>query len=596
MATLTTPAILPALKHDRSTRWPQVLRPAVVVYLLAVGVTALSLRAWGIHATLESSDQAALGHMLYYSFGIEWIFAHDYGPVLPFIEAVWCRLLSRLHVPIDESVLRIPILLMSLVQVAVTWPLMRRLGFSIRSACAGCVAVAILPPLVSDAHYLWAYQTTWLLLGSVALWAALAWMDERQPWQLWLAAIALFLHCLSSLYSYALPIALLAAWRWHANTARPPLQDRPRVLTVPPDASSTSCLPLGKAFLIGCVLPVLAAVAVIVGSWLWTGRGQLGRLLLKSENGAAGLHVEQILQLPWIWCSQLGPVFGAVCAWAVLTRLRKLRTRDHRSLLALWAVVSIVPYCLLADWSRIGHAPHYTFEAIFAAALLGAAWLAEAMTAGMHWRAVAVPMAIACGMQLAVAGLDLGRPDIDLRAWTGIRAAWGEVRPDTGVKAAGYYIRRFVPRDATILSLHAQSGMELPVAEYYCGRKVLAHYDLPDQVLPEVWKTMEPRVDVVLVEVAQARLLAGSHLRCVCSLRRDGRIVRMVFARPELRLPARDSEIGVLNAAYDRECVPHRVPVALWAPPGFLGHLQAYQTAIAAGRVGHRNVQALSAR
>jgi hypothetical protein len=519
----------------------------------------LTLRSWNLHATLESSDQAALGYMLQYNYGVQWIFAHDYGPVLPAIEVAWCRLLSCFGRPIDERALRLPIVLMSLVQVGVSFGLMRRLRFSRRAAWAGCAAVAILPSLISDAHYLWAYQTTWLLTGSIALWASLAWFDERQGWQSAGAGAALCLHCLSSLYSYGLPIALLVLWGWHARSEG-------RSIRV--------------SFLISYLLACLASLAVILGAWLWTGQGQLGRLLLKSASGAAGLHFEQVLQLPRIWCSQLGPVFGAVCAGAVVLGLSRCRAADRRALPTIWACASIIPFTLLADWDRIGYAAHYTFEATFAAALLGAAWIAEALTADAHWKAVALPLGLVSAFQLTLASVDVARPDVDYQSVTGIEVAWGEVRPDAGTKAAGYYVRRFVPEDVTVLSLHTRNGMELPVAEYYCGRKILAHYDVPEGGLVDLWRSMASRVDVVLVETAHARLLSGSDLRCVCILRRGGRVVRMVFARPELELPRRDSETSVMNAEYDRDCVPRKVPMPLSAPPDFLDDLRYYQDTV----------------
>jgi hypothetical protein len=188
------------------------LHRAALAAVGAIALVALPLRVWNMDAIFETSDQAAMPYMILSRFGIEWIFAHPYGPVLPALYRAYAAVLNLLAIPFSETAARVPVMLISLVQTSITWPLMRRLGNAPQIAALGVLFAAVLPCLVVDAHYPWADHATWLLLGSISLWATLAWQQDRQRRQLAVAAIALFLHCLSSLYAFALPLTLMFAW------------------------------------------------------------------------------------------------------------------------------------------------------------------------------------------------------------------------------------------------------------------------------------------------------------------------------------------------------------------------------------------------
>ncbi len=547
------------------------VQPKLILILLGIATTAIGLRLWGINATLATSDQAALPWMLQYSFGVKWIFAHDYGPTLPLLERTWVELLSRMHLPVDEAAIRAPIAAASLLQVLITFALLRRLGASRGTALLGMLVASTTPALVTDAHYCWGYATLWLLTGSVALWATLGWFDERRAYWLMLAGAALTAHCLSNCYAFALPATLLLAWLSKYRHPQPESMGQPR-------ERSMGC---AFAWLCGYGMPCAIALAVIILSWRWTGAGQLGRLLFKHHAGSTGLQFMQVLELPRMWAVQFGYLFGVVaCAGLVAGTVAS----DRRRLIAFWCWASLVPLVLLVDWRRVGYPAEYMIEAAYAGGLLAVLGIARAYQGLSSRPRLRVALAGAAGaalLHMGAGAADACLQDGRLAGLTGVRTGWGSIKPESGIKAAGWYVRRFVPADAVVMSTHTNTGMEAPVAEYYLGRHVLAGYDLRPDMIGALVRSMQGGLDVLIVEPHQV-WLADSMVgfERVATFRHGSEPVRCVYARQSLGLTRIDGECASLNARYDRDCRAPRVPEVLAAPAAFLCELGHYQRVV----------------
>ncbi|MBI4582362.1 MAG: hypothetical protein HY718_21890 [Planctomycetes bacterium] len=577
MSTLA-PSLAPAASGTPASAAGRAVRSEAGVYavgLAVVLVLALPLRLWGIHAPFESSDQAEMANLVLFSGGVRWIFAHAYGPVLAILAKVWAEAAVRLGWPLTESVFRSLTTLLDLAQVLVTWPLMRRLGCTRRQALAGMVCCAVLPAMVSNAHFAWSHMSAWLLTGAVALWATLAYCEDRRRWQLVLAGGALTAHCLSSAIAFGLPMTLLVVWiaRWRRRAEQ---------------AKPVGARVYGWEFVVGFVLPCLAALAIIFGSWLWTGGGQLGHLIAKFSAGHGGWRWGQIVRLPGMWIDLFGYLFGVIAAAGLLHATcswRTSRTADRRGLLAMWAWSSLVPFMLVADWDHIGYVGGYVIETVYCAALLGMLLACELY--GRLARRPRLRAATAAVSVLAVGHLAFGAIDACLAggrwsALTGVSVPWGTLRPDTGIKAAGWYVRRHVPPDVIVMSLHNNKGMEAPVAAVYTGRHVLAGYDLPDRSLDELVTMMEADVDVVIVPAENWSLverLAG--FERVCTIRRDSWPVRFVCARAALHLARVDADTDAMNRRYDDLPTPERLPTALACPAAFPAAMGKYKTVVA---------------
>lgn len=573
-------------------------RPLVFAAGVAMTATvAIALRFWQIGATFESSDQVAMPYLIRHSFGVQWIIAHSYGPVPALFARIWAEVLAQLGLRMGEASYRLPIALLSLAQVALTFPLMRRLAVSRGRALLATACAAVLPVLVTDAHYPWAYLSTWLFTGTLALWATLAWLDDRRGWQLALAAIALLAHCLSNCYAMAMPLTLLVLWTVTFRSARHA------------DRGQTTL----RSAAAGFVAPCLIALTVIVLAWWWTGGGQIGHLLHKRSGASSAGDPGQLVRLPALFRNQFGYLFAVIAAMGLLSASRMIPQlltagaagawarghvgRDPRAsrvgLLAIWAGASLLPTILLADLDGIGYADAYFIEAAYAGALAGAWWLGRC-----HARLGSRPRlraGLAAVTGLALAHMALGAtstcvPSSALKRCTGVRMGWGNIRPDSGIKAASWYVREHVPAEAVILTSHTRDGMEAPVAEFYTGRNVLAGYDIDEAHLAPLLAATHADADVIIVDAEQRDLVEPlDAFETVCTLRNRGREVRVIYARPELALPRLDSDVEELNRFYNRDYLPRHIPIALSAPNGFEAKFRRYQTVVAELRAAARN-------
>lgn len=573
------------------------LLPATII----VTVAAL-IRFWSLGATFESSDQGDMAWMIHHCFGFRWIFAHTYGPTLPLYERAFSTVLSLLHIPSGDATCRLPVALVSLAQVLITYPFVKRLGASAREALCATACAALLPTLVTDGHYARGYVTVWLFTGTLAIWTMLLWLDAGRLVHLAVAALALFLHLLSNVYSVGVPVVLLALWmhnlRNHRRPAvacdgRPPCRSLDAAAPQQSKASMTNWKPALRSLrapALAFILPCFGALTVMFLSWRWTGAGQLGRLLQKRSGGAMFCDLQQFALAPQLWCEQFGYVFGLVAAaglaWGCL---RLVRAPSRRlGLPALWALAAGFPLTVLTNWSALGYPGSYLgayfIEIVYGAGILGGVltWrLIERQTARPLPRVAAITTAV-----LIIAILGLGTADQCLfgARWThltGVETAWGMVRPDTGIKAAGCYIREHVPADCVILSLHNNKGMELPLAEYYTGRHVLADYDLKPGMHPALLARLSDFVDVVVLDVAGQSLMdAASDFEPVCTIRRGSTPVRYLYARRTRGLKRADDETVAFNQRYESQFLPTRVPVPLLSPPDFEQRLDLYQRTV----------------
>lgn len=606
------PARLPLEVHpvaSSGVSW-RVLPAVGVLVVLAVG-----LRVWNMDTTFETSDQAAMPCMICSEYGIEWIFAHDYGPVLPAIHKGWAMVWCGLGQPYNEIAARVPVALIGLTLVGVSYLLVRRLHATRAQAYIAALFLSVVPCLVVDSHYPWGDHAVWVLFGAIAMWSILAYGDTGRKRYLLVTAIALFAHCLSSLYAFALPLTLMAGWwffwrREHAGKNDGRLrdgscgsgshaersQDSPRHTTAVPRRAhhDTSCSRRVTAgsLMVGFVLPCVLALVVIVASWWWTGGGQIGHLLEKRDVETFGLHLHQIPRLPGMWMGQFGLIFGLITAvsmvWVVITTCRgrhhkngdvaSLQTPLRVGLIGIWAWMGLLPFVLIADWNATGYAQYYMFEVVYAASILGVLAMCRAWRQwGRERVALALVGALAFG-QLGLASVDAVLPDLNLTRYTGIRTGWGDVRPDSGVKAVGWYVRKNVPPDAAIMALHTNEGMEVPVAEYYIGRKVLAHYDLLPRAIGPLWEAMCDRVDVLIVEPRHEELVRDRpEWQRAFTATRDGVVVRLIYTRWGFANSEMSMDVHDANALYDRECHAMRVPYPMKAPPGFHDVLGEYQ-------------------
>jgi hypothetical protein len=309
-------------------------------------------------------------------------------------------------------------------------------------------------------------------------------------------------------------------------------------------------------------------------------------LLHKQEVGSLHPSLAHFLQLPGMWVQQFGYAFALMAAAGLIYGTYR---RGPTRLIACWCWASLLPLMFIVDWQHVGYPSSYLIEVAFTGGLL-AAVAAVAAYRRLSNRRIARAV-LASVFALALLHMTVGAADACLRngrlaALTGIRSSWGSVQPETGIKAAGWYVREYVPASAMVMTTHTNVGMEVPVAEYYCGRGVLADYDLSPELIESLVRAMSPRVDVLIADADHAAMVERlTGLQRVATFRADGRAVRFVYARPTLNLPTVDACARDLNTRYDRQYRSHRVPQPIPSAPGLHACLTEYQATLRALRL-----------
>ena len=340
-----------------------------------------------------------------------------------------------------------------------------------------------------------------------------------------------------------------------------------------------------RAAALGFGLPCAAALLVLGLAWRWTGAGPLAHLLAKHHGGTTGWQATQLSAWCTAWLRDFGYLFAPVATAGLVFGMALAARCDRRGLLAIWAWAALGPLILLVKPSLIGYSRHYLLEAAYPAALLGVVLvfsLYHRLKNHTRARLMVALVSVAALAHMAIGGADDCLARSRLFRYTGVHTGWGNVKPDTGIKAAGWYVREYVPIHATIMALHTNRGMEASVASYYLGRQVLASYDLRPAMLEPLVQRMYEAVDVLVVNAEHEPLVTvPNDFERVCVLRNEGRPVRFIYARPSLALPLLDEEVAAVNTRYDRRFQPRHVPIPLPEPPGFEEKLRRYRAVIA---------------
>ncbi len=504
---------------------------AVAAAVSACTLAALLLRTHQTDVPFADGSQAAIPWLAAHEWGWSWLFAHPEGMLSSLLARWYAHAVLFAGGALDERAWRLPMAVCGSLLVPLTYALMRGLGCQRWSALTAAGIVAVSPPLVTDARVPFAHETLAVTLGAAVVWTHLIRLGRPSPPATWLVGIVLGLYVSSHRLAYAVPLVVVVA----ALIERGP---------------AGGWRGLGER---GLWLP--AAVAIVLKGLAWAWHGDDGTAAGVPDGAAP----DRVGLLP-LTIGVLGPPWAAVCAVGTAVGLGMLARRDRRALPAVWSAAFLAP---LAIWGDLlgGDRPEIALvPGAYAATLAGCALL-DALAAAVAAADEPAPSLrrLIRGVGLAGAALALlGSINNQFTAsrWRALTSTvdYGRAPPDRGYKAAGYYIRQFVPREAAVFVADERSRAAGSMPAFYFGRVLPRGADRGPPDWPRVLDAVRGQVDVLVVGARQrARADAWTEFERAACLRRDGRPVLYVLARRGLSLPCVDQEIGPWNAAYDRE-------------------------------------------
>lgn len=525
---------------------PAPLSASARLGLFGVAALALALRTVGTNVAFPSADHAILAVQVSTEPGWGFCLRHHYGPLLPALVKAFALAITGLGGGMTEALWRLPMALAGAAAPWLAFRLVRRMGGGATAAWAAAIWTAVLPPLVTDARYLWAYETLGATMALATFNTTYDYILSPGVRRSWAAGIVLALYLCSHLHVYAAPCVAAALI---AHSAR----QRRRVPPLPE--------------LAGLMVPPLLVGFALFAAWRRLGGGPIGRLLSKYYTAkSAGEGSSTVLDLAQAWIGHFGwPLAASIGLTLLLFAPVALRLRGRAWPLWGWAVLFAAP--MFAIGFKTGRPTQYLTQASLAAALLVAATVVDRFAqrggTAVAWCLILIPAAWMAGGAVD-ANLNDGRHS----HWTGVTANWGARPADPGYKAVGTYVREHVPPDAVICTLHDTAGLEAPVAAYYLGRACVASEDTSIATSVAIFRQFAPVIDVVIHE---RRLDAPApwtaDFERVATVTRGGEPILDVFARPALRLPHATLAVETEDARYDRACAVHCIGVPTPAPP-----------------------------
>ncbi|MFO7948292.1 MAG: hypothetical protein R6V19_15930 [Armatimonadota bacterium] len=374
------------------------------------------------------------------------ILSWDYGWPLFIIHFLWVRTLNALHIAIHEGTIVVPNVLAGTAVCLLTF----FVGRAIKDRRAGLLAAAFMAvaqlPVMNSRSMGRAVS-----LGSVFfLFAALMLIqyiqkpdDNRRRLY---AGISVGLYLCSDLQfpiGAAVLVLLMLLWPrpegWRNPRKLARMFVRPRFLLPP----------------VILFLPYVAAY-LYARSLGYPEQTYLGSILVEHSYDW-GIHL-----IPWLrdLGSNVGPVLTGVSLISVVLLFTRWHDRRYRWLLS-WIAVTAAPFLFAVTWKvtiAAGYHVHLVVGLAIAAgigvSMLKRPWLIGLVAALI----VGSTVFVTCR---AVLGISV--PD-EVRSSRPI--PYGGIPPDSGVKAAGYWVRQHVPPSARIHVIHDPA-----VAHWYMGRE-----------------------------------------------------------------------------------------------------------------------------
>lgn len=229
--------------------------------------------------------------------------------------------------------------------------------------------------------------------------------------------------------------------------------------------------------------------------------GFLGHIMGKREVVAIGFYLPQLIRYlvvnfgTWLsWIMVIGVVYGAYC----LINLKK------QSILFVWFLIYTLPFILFSK--RIDN---YLLEPVIPLILLSWMGIFEAcdtLVARYHFKilrilisfiltvAVLFTVVATLGVVFKVHLFQKICPEVDGNG--------GSILPDTGIKTAGYYIRKYIASDRKIFT-----DFEPCISNLYFNRvKMYAQFDATLEQNLDYFIRIKDKVDVAVINAKDAHL------------------------------------------------------------------------------------------
>ena len=497
----------------------------IVAGLLVLGAAAL--RITYLNSSFHSSDHAELAVRIIRNPGYSWMLRELYGFLISFYVKICVGMVSAFGIHITEFWWRLPVAAVASLQPALTYFFLQWLGCRRLGALAGALFIGVLPIHVCISRYMWGYETLGTFCITLALWALIAFLMRPGRKLAVLASSALALYLIS--HGYILPFAVSFFC----------------ILLLYGGSREQIAL---KRFAMG--------IRQLVCRLIWLGPLIVSPLLVSpirhalNKKTELGLYISNhfptfVACMGWILCALvLAAVASGFFLKTVRTRATVLFTISGAAYFAPLIFGTPPGLTVVEGYLIMG-----CYFWILAAAIVLDRFAERC-------RLAVVLLVVFCTVLTAWGAKSIAIfPDKGGIKALYVRPLPGTTPRDCGSKAAGYYVRKYVPETCRVLAL--ARVIEPPNLFYYFERDDYAFYDLSPKATIQKYKEMCDEVDVIICSKRQRSVVENNGhfvLRATISNRRH--VCIWIYSKKTVVLPKKNMNTWQVNPLFDLEFAP----------------------------------------
>ncbi|MFC1668840.1 hypothetical protein ACFL20_00490 [Spirochaetota bacterium] len=508
--------------------------PVICTIILIIAAAAF-MRFFMLGNPFLSSDNLTLGYRMLKFSGFTWILFEQYGIIIAILDKLIVSLLAFSGITVTEFVFKMPIALMGVLQVPLTFLFLRRLNLSLFLALMGSALIAVFPLHISDSRYLYGYELFGVFFLTMAIWSLLNFFEGPTRRRGITASIFSGLYIIS--HGYFLPffpvlvtiiflfspvkdgnifdrfkaglLVYLKNRAWLFLLILFPFTTRPWIHLYFKKTSMGfylfSYLP-DVAFAWGLFIAILFVISILINIFVKKTRSTAGFLFI----------IVSIVYLMPLW---FGSPPGVTVARGYM--LISLYSLMIYMLIVFDRFISINKISLLRP----------VVYAVLILSFLGTAW---GSIETFFFRDKLVDPAL-----------------------IHIHSKRGSII-DTGVKAAGYIVRKYVPANAKVFAMH--QSIEEENLFYYFNRDQYAYNDMTSGETIKKFNELSDKIDVVLCSNWQAKHVESDKRfikRVVVKWDNLPQVV--IYSKKHIKIPGMFVSTSEYNKKFDNEYSWNRV-------------------------------------
>jgi hypothetical protein len=493
--------------------------------LLLITAVGFFLRTFLLGNTFISSDNAELAVRILGKPGFLWMVLEQYGILISLIDKMLVTFFAFVGINVTEFWWKIPVAIVGIMQIPLTFFFMRRLHVSLIGSLITSCIIAILPIHIFQSRYLWGYEVFGVFFLILAFWLLLIFFDNPTKKTGIIAGVFSGVYIIShGFFMPFFPVLVIVIFLFSPENGRGIINRFVKGL---------------KLYFMNLTWLFLLLFSPL------TIRPIIHMLNKKTTFGFYVLdHLPDFIE-------SCGIFIFILILIAIVIHIFDKKSRSKEGVLFLSCGLIYLAPLFLGTPAGITVVKGYFLISIVMLIFFSVIVIDKKISRPSREREfLMIPISLLLLGTLwgSVESLYFNDRLIDPSL---IKLERGAIY-DTGAKAAGYVIRKYIPDTAKVLAMHKK--IEEPILYYYFNRKEYAFNDLADDQIAEKLNELKYEVGVVLCSEKQESLVkAAGYFGNRSAVIVDKKPAVIIYSRQNIKLPEKEFYASEINRKYDNE-------------------------------------------